>query len=263
MISRRFTAAALLAAPLAAVAALFVAPLAEMARLSAAGGLEGYARFFGDPYYLSALGLTMATALLVTAVAIVVSFPVAYAYWQAPRRWQPVLMVALLAPFYANVVVKLFGWMVLLPAALRDGYWAIVIVDVHRAMPFVVLLLTASLSRIDAELLEGARTCGAGGWRVFRTIVLPLSMPGVIAGGMLVFSLTVASFVVPMLVGGPVGQRFLPVLMYQQITIAYNWPFGAVIGIVVLAAATAAMAIARRAARGAPFGRVLREGFGG
>jgi putative spermidine/putrescine transport system permease protein len=88
-------------------------------------------------------------------------------------------------------------------------------------------------------------------------------MPGVFAGGVLVFSLTAASFVVPMLVGGPLGGRFLPVLMYQQITIAHDWRFGAVIGAVVLATCTVAIALGRRLVRGAAAGRVLREGFGG
>jgi putative spermidine/putrescine transport system permease protein len=242
-------------------AAFFVLPLAGMARESVAGGLDGYRRFFGDAYYLSALGVTIGTALLITALTTVASFPVAIACWRAAPRWRAVLTVVLLAPFYANVVVKLFGWMVLLPASLRDGYWAIVIVDVHRAMPFMTLMLAAALARIDGELLESARTCGAGGWRVFRTIVLPLSMPGVFAGCLLVFSLTAASFVVPMLVGGSMGGRFLPVLLYQQITIAHDWRFGAVIGVVVLLTSTLAIALGRRAVRGAALGRVLREGW--
>jgi putative spermidine/putrescine transport system permease protein len=260
---RRSAAPALLAAPLAAAAALFVAPLAEMVRQSLAGGLHGYARFFGDTYYLAALAVTIGTALLVTVIAAVVSLPLAMVFREATPRWRSILSVVLLAPFYANVVVKLFGWMVLLPASLREGYWAIVVVDVHRALPFMTLLIAASLARIDAELLESARTCGASGWRVFRTIVLPLAMPGVLAGGILVFSLTAASFVVPMLVGGPMGGRFLPVLMYQQITIAHDWRFGAVIGVVALATSTMAIALGLRLVRGAAAGRVLREGFGG
>lgn len=262
MTRHRFTAA-LLAGPLAVAAALFVLPLVEMVRASAAGGLAGYVRFFGDAYYLAALGVTVGTALLVTLITAVVSFPVAYVYWQAAPRRRFALTVALLAPFYANVVVKLFGWMVLLPRSWRDGYWAIVIVDVHRAIPFMALMLAAAMARIDREVIESARTCGAGGWRVFSTVILPLSMPGVFAGGMLVFSLTAASFVVPMLVGGPAGGRFLPVLMYQQITIAHDWAFGAVIGVVVMASSTLAVLLGRRMLRGAAVGRVLREGFGG
>ena len=94
-------------------------------------------------------------------------------------------------------------------------------------MPFMVLLLASAMSRIEPELLESARVCGARGGRVLRTVIVPLSMPGVVAGGIVVFSLSVAAYVVPALVGGSVRGRFLPVLMYQQITIAQNWGFAA------------------------------------
>jgi putative spermidine/putrescine transport system permease protein len=249
--------------PLAAAVGLFVIPLAGMARKSVSAGVADYARFFGDSFYLSALGVTLGTAALVTAVSIVASFPLAYTYWQAGRRLRGLLMVLLLSPFYANVVVKVFGWMVLLPAGLREGYWAIVLIDVHRSMPFMVLMLSAALARLAPELLECARVCGASPRRVFFTVVLPLSMPGVVSGGVLVFSLSAASFVVPFLVGGPIGGRFLPVLMYQQITIAQDWGFGAAIGMVLLATAALAVLAARRSVQSARLGRTMQEGFGG
>ena len=280
---------AYLAAPVGVALALFFVPLAAMARRSLMGGGEGaaafwslehYARFFGDAYYLAALGVTLGTAALVTLVALVVSYPMAYTYWQSSGRRRSLLVVLLLSPFYANVVVKVFGWMVLLspaglvnglltsvgliaaPVDLLEGYLAVVIISVHRAMPFMVLLLASAMTRIDPELLEAARLCGASGGRVFRTVVLPLSMPGVVAGGIVVFSLTVSAYVVPALVGGSVRGRFLPVLMYQQITLAQNWGFGAAIGVILLVTAVAAMAAGHRAARAARIGRVLGEGFG-
>lgn len=288
----RLRPAAYLVAPLAVAVVLFLAPLGTMARESlvartgagtAGNGftLSHYARFFGDTYYVTALLVTLGTAALVMVITIVVSYPVAYLYWQAGRRLRSLLIILLLSPFYANVVVKVFGWMVLLaragpvnrllmqagvlesPVDFLNGYLAIVIVSVHRSMPFMVLLLASAMARIEPELLESARLCGANGRRVFRTVVLPLSMPGVVAGGILVFSLSVAAFVVPMLVGGSAGGRFLPVLMYQQITIAHNWGFGAAIGMILLATSLLAIAIANRAVRSAKLGRVMGEGFGG
>ena len=263
----RYGGQVLLIAPVAVVVLLFFAPLVTMARQSVTsrdGALtfEHYARFFGDPYYLIGLLVTIGTALLVTLITLVLSYPVAYSYWRAGRRLRSVLVVLLLSPFYANVVVKVFGWMLLLPTDFLNGYAAIVVVGVHRSMPFMVLLLASALSRIEPELLESARVCGASGSRVLRTVILPLSMPGVVAGGVVVFSLSVAAYVVPALVGGASRGRFLPVLMYQQITIAQNWGFGAALGIILLATSIATIAAGSRMVRSAKVGRVMGAGFG-
>lgn len=259
--------ALLLVAPITVAVLLFFAPLTTMARrsvMSEAGGLTlaHYARFFGDPYYLIGLLVTIGTALLVTLMTLLLSYPVAYSYWRAGRRLRSVLVVLLLSPFYANVVVKVFGWMLLLPTDFLNGYAAIVVVSVHRSMPFMVLLLASAMSRIEPELLESAQVCGARGGRVLRTVIVPLSMPGVVAGGIVVFSLSVAAYVVPALVGGASRGRFLPVLMYQQITIAQNWGFGATVGIILLATSIATIAAGNRLVRAAKAGRVMGAGFG-
>ena len=279
---------AYLLAPLTALTVLFLVPLAAMVLQSVLADdatgrvtLVHYARFFGDSYYVSGLLATLGVAALVTAITVAVSYPLALTYWRASRRVRAVLVILLLSPFYANVVVKVFGWMVVLsrtgplntwlqgsglierPLEFMDGYMAVIFVSVHRSLPFMVLLLAGALARIDPELLEAARVCGADARRVFRTVILPLTIPGALAGGILVFSLTVAAFVVPLLVGGSVAGKFLPVLMYQQITIAQNWAFGAAIGAVLLATAMTSIALANRVIRAAKLGRVLVERFGG
>ena len=279
---------AYLLAPLTVLTVLFVVPLAAMVFQSvlADDGIGGftlvhYVRFFGDSYYVSGLLATLGVATLVTAITVAVSYPLAYTYWRASRRVRAALVILLLSPFYANVVVKVFGWMVVLsrtgplntwlqelgfierPLDFMDGYVAVVFVSVHRSLPFMVLLLAGALARIDPELLEAARVCGADARRVFRTAILPLTIPGALAGGILVFSLTVAAFVVPLLVGGSVAGKFLPVLMYQQITIAQNWAFGAAIGAILLATSMTSIALANRAVRAAKLGRVMAERFGG
>jgi putative spermidine/putrescine transport system permease protein len=263
----RYGGQVLLIAPVTVVVLLFFAPLATMARrsvMSDTGGvtLEHYARFFGDPYYLIGLLVTIGTALLITLITLLVSYPVAYSYWRASRRMRSILVVLLLSPFYANVVVKVFGWMLLLPTDFLNGYAAVIVVSVHRSMPFMVLLLASAMARIEPELLESARVCGAHGGRVFRTVIVPLSVPGVVAGGIVVFSLSVAAYVVPALVGGASRGRFLPVLMYQQITIAQNWGFGAALGIILLTTSIATIAAGNRLVRSAKIGRVMGAGFG-
>lgn len=258
--------ALLLLAPATITIALFIAPILSMAGESVVGPdgvtLEHYVRFFGDRYYLTGLGTTIGTAILVMVITAVLAFPLAYTYWRATGRYRMLLVILLLSPFYANVVVKVFGWMVLLPASLLNGYLAVLIVSVHRSMPFMVLAVASALARIEPELLESARTCGAPDHRIFRTVVLPLSLPGLISGSMVVFSLTVAAFVVPELVGGTTRGQFLPVLLYQQITIAQNWGFGAAIAVVLLVTSLLTIALGNRLARSGRLGRVMREGYG-
>jgi putative spermidine/putrescine transport system permease protein len=259
----RSTTVLSLLAPLAVSAALFAMPLAAMVGASLGGGGRHYVGLLADFYYLSAFGVTFGTALLVTLVTLAAAYPLAYTYWQAGPRRRAWLLVLLLSPFYANVTVKVFGWMVLLPAWLRDSYWAIVLIDVHRSLPFAVLLLAAAMARIDAQVMESARVCGAAPLGVFRRIVMPLSLPGAVGAGILIFSLTSASFVVPLLVGGRAGSRFLPVLMYQQFTVARNWGLAAAMAVVLLATSTLTVVAANRLLRASAPGRLAEEGDGG
>ena len=116
-------------------------------------------------------------------------------------------------------------------------------------------------ANIDDDVLQCASVCGASGPRVFRTVVIPLSMPGVVAGDIVAFSLTAAGFVIPGLVGGAAGSRFAAVLMYQQITATQNWRFGAAIGVLLLAVSVLAVAGGMRIARRLRTGRVLSDTF--
>jgi putative spermidine/putrescine transport system permease protein len=281
-------AATLLALPVLATALLFLIPLAIMAAESfVLRGRDGsitlsidqYARFFSDSYYAGSLGLTFATAALVAGVAIALAYPVALLYWRAGRQARSIMLALLLAPFYANIVVAVFGWIVLLapggavnalllkagaiaaPIDFLNGYAAIVFISVHRCLPFVVLLLANALANIDDDVLQCASVCGASGPRVFWTVVFPLSMPGVVAGAIVAFSLTAAGFVIPRLVGGAAGSRFAAVLMYQQITATQNWRFGAAIGVLLLAVSVLTVAGGMRFARRLRAGRVLSDAF--
>ena len=281
-------AAALLALPVLATALLFLLPLAIMAVeslvLRRSDGsvtlsVDQYARFFSDSYYAGSLGLTLATAVLVAAVAIALAYPVALLYWRASREARSIMLALLLAPFYANIVVTVFGWIVLLapggvvnvllikagaiaaPIDFLNGYAAVVFISVHRCLPFVVLLLANALANIDDDVLQCASVCGASGPRVFRTVVFPLSMPGVVAGAIVAFSLTAAGFVIPRLVGGAAGSRFAAVLMYQQITATQNWRFGAAIGVLLLAVSVLAVSGGMRFAKRLRAGRVLSDAF--
>ena len=277
MNSRLTRGHALLTLPIVFFATFFMTPLAVMfwasvqSAADAAGSshftVEQYVRLFGEPYYLESLALTFGTALLVAFLTIMLSFPVSLLYWQATARGRTLMLVLLLTPFYVNVVVKVFGWKLLVgpggpvPLDLLTGYSPVVILSILRCLPFVVLLIASALEAIDEDLLSCARVCGAGGPRLFRTIVLPLSLPGVLGGGILAFSLTTASFVIPRLVGGALGAQFMPVAMYQQMAITQNWRFGAAMGVLLLVASAATLAASARLARSAKAGRVLSDAF--
>lgn len=256
----------LIAAPVAVATLFFVIPLLLMlyaSFVSSSGGLtfEHYATFFGDSYYLGGLAVTTGTALLVTVVTLITAYPVALLYWSASPRLKSLLIVLLLSPFYANIVVKVFGWMLLLPATWLNGYAGLLIVSVHRDLPFMVLLIAGAMARIDREWIESASTCGASRGRVLRTIIWPLSIPGVVSGSTLVFSLTMAAYVVPAIIGGPWRGRFLPVLLYQQMTIARNWGFAAAIAAVLLLASLATIAAGNGLITASKTGVLMREDF--
>jgi putative spermidine/putrescine transport system permease protein len=267
MRSTHATAAALLATPAAVITLLFFAPLALMLWASlvtdtGALTLAHFVRFFADSYYLTALLVTLLTSLLVAAIAIVVSYPVAYRYWRSGRIERSIMLVALLAPFYINIVAKVLGWMVLFePLGLANGYTVVVLVSVHRCLPFVVLLLASAMMSIDDDLIEAASVCGAKPMRIVRSVILPLTMPGIVASAVVAFSLTLAGFVVPLLLGGVERGRFVPVLMYQSMTVAQNWHFGAAMGVVLLAASLLTMAAGNRMIRALDSGRTLRDDF--
>ena len=165
-------------------------------------------------------------------------------------------MILVVAPLVVSVIVRTYGWQLLLgnsntgvlnwilgalgagPAPVKVLYteWAIVIASVHVFLPLMVLPLSASLGRINPSLNEAARVLGAPAWRAFLRITLPLSLPGLIAGLTIVFSLTAASYVTPQMVGGSRG-LMLGVLLEQQINTAFDWPMAAAIAVVMVAIA--------------------------
>jgi putative spermidine/putrescine transport system permease protein len=257
------TAGIVLSLPAAIALGLFcIAPLLYLARysffvydpmdpLARGATAANYAKFLGDPYYLGVLGQTFAVALAVTAASLVLGFPVAYGLARMRSRWRAVCLVLIISPLYVSAVVRAYGWLVILgDAGLVNGIltalgliqrpvrmmftpWAVIVALTEVALPFMILTLTSVLQRIDPALEEAAANLGAKPWRVFTEVVLPLSMPGVVAGSMLVFILAAGSYVTPALTGGK-RVKMLVTEVYQQMTAIYNWPFGAAISFILL-----------------------------
>jgi putative spermidine/putrescine transport system permease protein len=201
---------------------------------------------------MTTLRVAAFTALFTSLLAYPLAMVIAYGRPLASR----VTMILVVAPLVVSVIVRSYGWQLLLgnsntgvfnwilgalgagPAPVRVLYteWAIVIASVHVFLPLMVLPLSASLGRINPSLNEAARVLGAPAWRAFLRITLPLSMPGLIAGLTIVFSLTAASYVTPEMVGGNRG-LMLGVLLEQQINTAFDWPMAAAIAVVMAAIA--------------------------
>ncbi|MDE3077137.1 MAG: ABC transporter permease [Chloroflexota bacterium] len=259
----RYSLLALLTLPVAATTVLLLVPLVVLLRFSFLVNIPGrglsdqltldnYAVLFTNAYFRGGIILTVVTALLVTAICLVLAFPVAYAYARTSVGPKGLLLIAILSPFYIDILVRVYAWMVLLgrgglvdqlllatgllktPVDFRSGYLGIVIILIYITLPFMILSLIGPLQSIDDGLIEAARVCGAPPGRVFGTVVLPLSIPGVVAGTILAFSVGISAFIVPLLVGGRIGQQFLGVLVYDSMNINQDWALGAAAAAVLL-----------------------------
>jgi len=211
-----------------------------------------YVRMIGDPFYLEVIWTTIRIGLVTTLVALAIGYPLAH--WMArikSRTGHALLLIAVLAPMLTGIVVRTFAWMTLLsdkgvvnetlmslgfisqPLKLMYTETGIVVGLVHIYVPFMVLTLTGVIGRIDERLEQAAENLGASPLRAFLEVTLPLSVPGILAGSLLVFALAISAYVTPILLGG-FQIMTLPILIYQQISANFNVGFAAALGIVLL-----------------------------
>ena len=257
-----------LAAPLTLFfSVFFLAPLAilifvslhadtQMTRL----GLDQYARFLGDPFSLGVLGKTLSLGVEVTALCLVLGYPIAWLHVRSGRWAQTVIIFIALLPLLTSVVVRTFSWIVILgrqgivntalmtmglidtPLRLLYSEAGVVVALAQVQMPLMVLPLITALQRIDPNLADASFALGAGHWRTFRRVTLPLSLPGIVAGCLLTYAAAITAFITQTLVGG--GQMlFMPMFIYQQASTLSNWPFAAAISIIFLIAVFAVVAV--------------------
>lgn len=213
-----------------------------------------YLHFFGTALYSRVLWTTLRISLVTTAAAAVLAYPVALVIVGTSAAVARAVTMVVIAPLIVSVVVRTYGWQVILgngptgvlnwmllavgfihrPLRLLYTDTAVVIGSLHVFLPLMVLPLASALGKIDPALDAAATTLGAGSWRRFRRITLPLSLPGLAVGSTLVFSLTAGSFVTPAILGGSSAQM-LGMLVDQQILTVYDWPFGATVATVLVA----------------------------
>ena len=215
--------------------------------------IENYAKFLTDPFYLAVLFRTIRVAAVCTGICLVLAFPMAYCLARTRSRFKNLLLMAVILPLFVGNAVRAAGWMVLFgnrgfvnsalmgvgitrePLQIMYTEFAVVVGVIAVNLPFVVLTLQAVLEGIDRAIEEAALGLGAGPWRTFRHVILPLAMPGVIAGTILSFILAMNAYATPVLLGGPTFQMMGPTV-YNQFAGLSNWPFGAAMAFVLMTA---------------------------
>jgi putative spermidine/putrescine transport system permease protein len=270
-----------LAAPLALFfLVFFVAPLVQLFVLSlhndTAGvvwGIGQYVHFLTDPFSLSVLGSTLLLGAEVTALCLMLGFPIAWLYHRVGSRAQTVIILIVLLPLLTSVVVRTFAWIVILgrqgiinstllsigavdtPIRLLYTQVGVVLALAQVQMPLMTLPLITALGRIDMNLEDASCSLGAGSWRTFWRVILPLALPGVIAGCTLTYAAAITAFITQSLIGG--GQMlFMPMYLYQQASTLQNWPFASAISIIFLLAVLAVVTVFGMLGR-------LSRGYGG
>ena len=214
------------------------------------------------PAYRTIALRTIGIAAAVTVTDAILAVPFAfYAARIAPRRLRAVLFVAVLIPLWSSYLVRVFAWRLILAkdgilnwflgqlgfGSVNVGYsnWAMWIVFSYIWLPFMILPVWAAIVRVPDSYLEASADLGARGWRTFRTVLLPLILPGIVAGSIFTFSLTLGDFITPTLVGGA-GSAFIGNVVYQEVGISNNVPFAAAFATIPLVIMGIYLLVARR-----------------
>jgi putrescine transport system permease protein len=209
--------------------------------------------------YLSSLGL----AALATLLCLVIGYPVAFAIARAPGVWRQLLLFLVMLPFWTSLLIRVYAWIALLqpsglinrlllaaglieaPLPLLYNGFSVELGLVYSYLPFMILPLYGVLSRLDESLLEAAADLGARPWRAFLGVILPLSLPGIAAGALLVFIPAVGEFVIPDLLGGP-GTLMVGKMLWQEFFDNVDWPAAAAIAMALVVVLTLPLLLAQR-----------------
>ena len=216
-------------------------------------GPGNYIDFLREPIYWNTLLRTAWMSILVTALALLIGFPVAYYIAKIARqRSRTALLLLCLIPLWVSDLVRAFGWIVLLresglisgalqwtglasgPVELLYNDATVVVGLVYTVVLFMIVPLYSTLDGLDDALLEAGYNLGGGGFTVFRRIIVPYAMPGIVAGSIITFMLTAGSYLTPILLGGKNSSWFTEQI-YNQFITRYNWEAGATFGVILLA----------------------------
>jgi putative spermidine/putrescine transport system permease protein len=252
-----------LAPALVFLAVFFVYPLVRMIALSfdaREGPLAYYVSIVSSPVYMTVLGLTFKTALGVTLCCVLLGVPTAYLLANLDGTWRNVLLVAVALPFLTSILIRTYAWMAILgrhgvvnrflqatgltdaPLPLMHNEIGVYVGMVHVLLPFMILPVYSVMSGIDRRLLRAAASLGASPPRALVTVLLPLALPGIASGALLVFLIALGFYITPALLGGP-KQIMISNLIEVQVIELLNWGFGAALAFVLLVATVVLMVL--------------------
>ena len=247
--------------------AFFLFPVVRMLGFSLeAGTLDWYAKALGEQLYLRVFWNTFEIAVFVTAVCLLLGYPLGFLIATTTPGWATLGFIFVLLPLWTSVLVRTYAWMVLLgrngvfnrwlidvglisdPLPLLHNFTGVLIGMVHVLLPYMVLPVYGAVRRLDPALVAAAQGLGASSWRIFWRIYLPLTLPGIFAGSVIVFVLSLGFFITPALLGG--GKvMMVAVLIEQEIRQTLNWPFAAALSAVLLILTLGVYALAQSSTR--------------
>ena len=220
--------------------------------------LQLYIDFFKDSYFMAVLGRTLSISLIVTIFCAVLGLPAAYVISGVSKKWRGILIALTLFPLLTNSVIRSFAWITILgkngvinnllmmfsvinePLSLLYTDFSIIIGSVYLFLPTMIMTLVGVLENIDDDLLEAAATLGLSPLKGFFKIILPLSLPGMIVGSILVFTGTLTAYTTPQLLGGN-KKMMLATLLYQRATTLGDWTSASVVALVMIVITFAVM----------------------
>ena len=215
-------------------------------------GTADFREFFTDPFYLDILWTTLRVSLVSTAVSLLLGYPTAYYMARTTSRLKKVMVIVILFPFLVSAVVRSYGWMVILgtngllnqllmglglisePLRILNTETAVIIGMIHLLIPYMILSLVGVLQSIDPNVEYAAYSLGASPMTTFRKVVFPLSTPGIISGCVLVFTMSMTSYVTPKLLGGS-KFRMMATMVVQEINVNFDWGAASAISYILLA----------------------------
>jgi len=214
--------------------------------------LENFVKFFSDPYYFNMIFNSLKVGIYSTILVLIIAYPIAY-YLTKIGGWErTIISVACTFPIFVSVIIGTFGWwIILLPNGflsqvlrasgliersynMLNNFPALILVlaDIH--LPYAILILTSGIQNVPEEKIRAARILGASPIKVFQKITLPLVMPAITSSAILIFTLTISSYLIPVLITGQ-RLRLLPMAIYSYTTDLLNWPFAAMLAVILLA----------------------------
>lgn len=256
----------LLAPMLIGLGVAFILPVGSLLAVSLWNphfGIAEFLRIGETPLYLRILGRTFALAALVTALTLIMAYPVAYLMARLTGWRLAAAVAAVMVPLWTSVLVRGYAWIIILqrtgllnsmlkslglidqPLPLLYNQFSVVVAMTHVLLPYMILPIWSALRTIPPDLPRAAESLGANPLRVFRFVILPLSLPGVASGTLMVFILSIGFYVIPALVGGP-QTLMIATLIGQQTTELLNWPFAGALAAVLLGATLVLVAVFNR-----------------